>query len=213
MDSDRFDGMPDQSPDGIMSAFLENFAQKATHGEKLFVIIDEYDGIASGVLSRGGGDCSETAPKQGDVEGFLKRFYACLKRYCGTAPSSPIARIFITGATTLTLDLISSAFNGQIDISARPECSAMVGLTRDELSSVIDETVNFRQLKGVKKKGSVLTLKHPFLRMQLFRLDPQGAEKPACCGVHRAQHRLASAGRDLLDQVPCRAQRVPGRCA
>lgn len=180
MDSDRFDGMPDQSPDGIMSAFLENFAQKATHGERLFVIIDEYDGIASGILSRGGSDCSETAPAQGDVEGFLKRFYACLKRYCGTAPSSPIARIFITGVTTLTLDLISSAFNGQIDISARPECSAMAGLTRDELSSVIDETVNFRRLKGVKKKQLLEAMERLF-DGQCF--SPQGGERIYNTGI------------------------------
>ena len=173
IDDDFAKSARSMNPTEVMSAFLANFSRKAKKGEKLYIIIDEYDHFANDVLSRDTDEFKRITSTSRDNEGFIKRFYACLKRYCGTAPSSPIARIFITGVTTLTLDLISSAFNGQIDISARPECSAMEGLTRDELSSVIDETVNFRRLKGVKKKQLLEAMERLFAG-QCF--TPQGGE-------------------------------------
>ncbi|MDD7021957.1 MAG: AAA family ATPase [Aeromonadales bacterium] len=49
------------------------------------------------------------------------------------------------------MDSLTSGFNIATKISAKSEFNSMVGFTADELSQVVDETVDFSRIPGVTK--------------------------------------------------------------
>lgn len=152
-----------KKPSELMTFFLENFNQammKAPEDARgsLYVLIDEYDHFANEVLSRDKDEFKRITSTSNENEGFIKQFYACLKKYYGGVPGKPIGRFFITGVSSVSLNSITSGFNIATNISDMPGCSAMVGLTHDELSGVIDETVDFSRLKGVSKSELMETM-------------------------------------------------------
>ena len=52
----------------------------------------------------------------------------------------------------MSLDSLISGFNIAANISNDPRFNAMAGLTREELSEIIDETVDFSELNGLTKE-------------------------------------------------------------
>lgn len=150
------------SPAELMAAFLGNFAAKAQRGDRLYIIIDEYDHYADEVLSRDKEEFKKITSTAGGNDGFIKQFYACLKKFFGGSEDAPIARFFITGVSSVSLDSMTSGFNIATDISGWNECSAMVGLTHDELSDVVDESIDFSCLNGVGKTELMDTMERQF---------------------------------------------------
>ena len=51
----------------------------------------------------------------------------------------------------MSLDSVTSGFNIATNISSDAEFNAMAGFTHDELSKVVDETVDFSRLNGITK--------------------------------------------------------------
>ena len=103
-------------------------------GRNIYIIIDEYDQFANEVLSAD----EDTFRQMTSDNGFLKNFYAAIKRQTKTV----VAKIFITGVTSVSLDSISSGFNNVDNIYDNPLFSHMFGFTSDELLDLINKTVD-----------------------------------------------------------------------
>ncbi len=122
------------SPADLLDAFMQAIVMH--YGKSLYVIIDEYDQFANELLSADKDTFRDiTKPK-----GFLKNFYSKLK--VATGPDGAVARIFITGVTTLSLDSMSSGFNIATDITNDPLFADMLGFTGDELKSLIPQVID-----------------------------------------------------------------------
>ena len=141
-----------EEPAGLMKEFVTNFRSRSSGKERLFVIIDRYDHFANSILARNAGASKETASAAECPPGFIRQFYAFLKEAFGGVRGRPISRIFITGVSSVSLDSLISGFNIAANISNDPRFNAMAGLTREELSEIIDETVDFSELNGLTKE-------------------------------------------------------------
>ena len=140
------------SPSSLLIAFICNFMLHAGPDARLFLIIDEYDYPASHVLSSEGRTSREQAFSAALQERIVKSFYTCIKSFTGDSAERPIARIFITGVLAESLDSVTSGFSIATNISSDAEFNAMAGFMRDELSKVVDETVDFSRLNGITKE-------------------------------------------------------------
>ncbi|MBO5565913.1 MAG: AAA family ATPase [Succinivibrio sp.] len=139
------------APD-LLGAFLDNFSNKAKEGEYLYVIIDEYDHFANEILTRDKEAFKDITSTAEGHEGLIKQFYAQLKAYYRGNRSGGIDRFFITGVSSVSLDSVTSGFNIAINISSLSLFNKMIGFTHDELSEVVDETVDFTSLPGITKE-------------------------------------------------------------
>ena len=139
------------SASDLIGKFLMSFVRRAKDGERLYVIIDEYDHFANDVLSSDRDAFRELTSTAAGHTGLIKNFYACIKSFIGDSDEQPIAGIFITGVSAVSLDSVTSGFNIAKNISADSRFNAMAGFTHDELSEVVDETVDFSRLNGITK--------------------------------------------------------------
>ena len=139
-------------PAGLMKEFVTNFRSRSSGKERLFVIIDRYDHFANSILARNAGASKETASAAECPPGFIRQFYAFLKEAFGGVRGRPISRIFISGVSSVSLDSLISGFNIAANISNDPRFNAMAGLTHEELSEIIDGTVDFSELNGLTKE-------------------------------------------------------------
>ena len=99
-----------QDAEEILNSLFTAFElQKA--GEKIYVIIDEYDHFANELLGFHTEDFKQLVSKNGKV----RKWYEILKK--GT--ENIVDRIFITGVAPITLDSLTSGFN----ISTRANCT------------------------------------------------------------------------------------------
>ncbi len=146
----------------LLAAFCVYFYGKARNVETIYLIIDGYDQFALSILSDGENDLRSTATELHESEWFIKSFYACIKRFYGGIPGRPIAKVLITGVSAIALDSITSGFNIATDISENPRCAAMAGLTHDELSEIIDDTVDFSRLGRVSKASLMEEMERQF---------------------------------------------------
>ena len=145
---EQADGKP---PVKLLKDFFGNFKTNAKHGERLFIIIDEYDHFANDILASDKEAFRQITSTAANHDGFIKQFYACLKQFYAGNKSKPIERFFITGVSAVSLDSLVSGFNIATNISSDPEFSAMAGFTHDELSRLVDETVDFSVLAPLSK--------------------------------------------------------------
>ena len=99
-------------------------------GEKIYVIIDEYDHFANELLSFRLDKFKSLVSKNGRV----RKFYEVLKEGTETA----IDRIFITGVAPITLDSMTSGFNIISDLTRDSRFNEMIGFTREELIKIMD---------------------------------------------------------------------------
>jgi hypothetical protein len=101
--------------------------------KRLYVMIDEYDTFANGLISAGSNDVYGTLTEQ---TGFVRRFYASLKT---GSEMGRIARIFITGVSPLLLDDIYTGFNISRNMTTSPLFHALAGFTRANVEHAVDE--------------------------------------------------------------------------
>ena len=117
----------DMTAEGLLSSLIEAFKiQKA--GEKIYVIVDEYDHFANELLGFHTNQFKELVSKNGKV----RKWYEILKE--GT--ESVIDRIFITGVTPITLDSLTSGFNISSDKTQTASFNEMMGFTEKELNTM-----------------------------------------------------------------------------
>ena len=112
--------------DNLIKAF--NLQKK---GEKIYVIIDEYDHFANELLGFNTNQFKNLVSKNGKV----RKWYEILKE--GT--ESVIDRIFITGVAPITLDSLTSGFNISTDITQDEGFNEMMGFTEEELKKLMTE--------------------------------------------------------------------------
>jgi len=146
----------------LMQVFLDNFSKKAKEGEYLYIIIDEYDHFANEILTRDKEAFKDITSTAEGHEGLIKRFYALLKKYYRGEGNGAIDRFFITGVSSVSLDSVTSGFNIATNISLKPDCHEMIGFTHDELSDVIDETLDFTKLPDITKEQIMQIMEENF---------------------------------------------------
>ena len=112
--------------DNLFKAFN---VQKAN--EKIYVIIDEYDHFANELL----GFHTEHFKNLVSKNGKVRKWYEILKKGTETV----VDRIFITGVAPITLDSLTSGFNISKDITQDARFNEMMGFTKDQLISLMDE--------------------------------------------------------------------------
>ena len=103
-------------------------------GQKLYVVIDEYDNFANSILATTGHEDYKSLT-HGD--GFFRSFFKILKS--GTTGSgAPISRLFITGVSPITLDDVTSGFNIGKNISLDTALNEMLGFRHDDVEEMIE---------------------------------------------------------------------------
>ena len=110
--------------DDLMKAFS---MQKL--GEKIYVIIDEYDHFANELLGFNTDKFKELVSKNGKK----RKWYEVLREGTETV----VDRIFITGVAPITLDSLTSGFNIGSDITMDEEFNEMLGFTEEELVKIM----------------------------------------------------------------------------
>lgn len=118
----------DDSPAIILMNFLNAVWPRT--GKTIYVIIDEYDQSTNEILARDPARFREIT----SATGFLKNFYARLK---SATVSGPVARIFITGVVSISLDSMSSGFNIGTNLTTDTRFAGMLGFTEAEVRSLI----------------------------------------------------------------------------
>ena len=121
------------NPADLFTTFLTAYEQYSS-GEKLYVMIDEYDNFANNLLSR---DIQlfKTITSAG---GFLKDFYATVKD--GTKDC--IAKTFITGVSSVSLDSLTTGFNISLNITSEKDFNDYAGFTESELRVLVPNLVD-----------------------------------------------------------------------
>ncbi|MCB2291269.1 ATP-binding protein [Clostridium sp. CS001] len=100
--------------------------------KQVFVLIDEYDNFANELIT-GGRHNTYNGILHG--EGFVKVFYKALK----DATADNFTRIFMTGVSPIMLDDLTSGFNITRNYTLDRKVNAMLGFTKEELSTIMDE--------------------------------------------------------------------------
>lgn len=98
----------------------------------IFVLIDEYDNFANELITGGKKNTYESILHG---EGFVKVFYKAIK----DATMDNINRIFMTGVSPIMLDDLTSGFNITMNYTLDENLNGMMGFTKEELLTVIDE--------------------------------------------------------------------------
>lgn len=102
-------------------------------GRKVCVLVDEYDNFTNTILAEDGEQAYHDLC-HGDV--FFKQFFTQLKA-AATGTDAPVARIFVTGVSPVTMDDVTSGFNIATDISKDPAFADFVGFTEEDLSELL----------------------------------------------------------------------------
>ena len=126
------------TPSELFRAFCLKAAQRPD--ARLFVIIDEYDQSANGILASASCAASGQARRleSSPQGGFLEDFYAELR---AQAACGLVSRVFITGVTPFSLDVVSAGFGLQQNVTDHPDFAAAAGFTEVELRRLTAETL------------------------------------------------------------------------
>ena len=147
----------------------------------IYLIIDDYDAFARGLPAQDGDAASGPASAVGAVKALF-----CFLKSCLTDSDDPLARLFMTGVTALSLDSLTSGFNIAGDLTTRPAFATLTGFTEAELRGLIPQVLDLSDL-GVTLDELVQQLQD---ECGGFRFSPQSDETvlhPAMClaSLHR----------------------------
>ena len=120
------------APPTINGKLQALFLYASDHHIPLYVLIDEYDNFANTILAHRGAEAYHSFTHG---EGFFRNFFGTLKG--GTAESSSIERLFVTGVSPITMDDVTSGFNIGANLSLRPGFNEVLGFTEDEVRDVL----------------------------------------------------------------------------
>ena len=146
----------------LLTKFLTKFSGNVGAGEYLYVIIDEYDHFANEILTRDKEAFKDITSTAEGHEGLIKQFYAQLKAYYRGNRTGGIDRFFITGVSSVSLDSVTSGFNIATNISLKPDFHEMIGFTHDELSEVINDTLDFTKFPDITKEQIMQIMEENF---------------------------------------------------
>ena len=121
------------SPSAFIGKFFSHYEMYAK-AKNLYILIDEYDNFANDVLSNNR-DLFKTITQS---NGFLKDFYKTIKTFTNTV----VAKTFITGVSSVSLDSLTSGFNIAKNVTCDPRLNEFAGFTKDELVGLIEKLVD-----------------------------------------------------------------------
>ena len=121
-----------RDPANFIDEFFKTFA-RYSKSKSLYILIDEYDNFANDVLSNDR-DLFKTITQS---NGFLKDFYKTIKTFTNTV----VAKTFITGVSSVSLDSLTSGFNIAENVTCDPNLNEFAGFTKDELIGLIEKLV------------------------------------------------------------------------
>ncbi|HRJ51396.1 MAG TPA: AAA family ATPase [Candidatus Thiothrix moscowensis] len=122
------------SPYEKMEAFFS-----IVEGQKILLLIDEYDHFANALLSQDF-DVFQSIVGKG---GFVRSFYETIKT---ATQRGTVDRLFITGVTPLMLDSMTSGFNIGENLSLHEDFNSVAGFTEAEVASLLQPLVQTCQL-------------------------------------------------------------------
>ena len=128
----------EQEAENILDNLFKAF-ETQKDGEKIYVIIDEYDHFANELLGFNVDQFKNLVSQNGKV----RKWYEILKE--GT--ESVVDRIFITGVAPITLDSLTSGFNICSDKTKNSNFNGMLGFTEEELIEMLDSQEITREEK------------------------------------------------------------------
>lgn len=105
-----------------------------TAGQKVLLLIDEYDHFANALLAENLTLFQQVMGKGG----FVRSFYEVLK---SATMTGVLDRLFITGVTPLMLDSLTSGFNIAQNLSLHTDFNAAMGFTRAETQSLLQPLI------------------------------------------------------------------------
>lgn len=154
-----------KTPSSLIKSFFNAYREYPSK-KSLYVMIDEYDNFAKNILSQ---DLDLFKAIAG-TGGFLKDFYASIK--AGT--KSSIAKTFITGVSSVSLDSLTSGFNIALNVTSDECFNEYAGFTEDELRNLILELVDVKSI-GVTVDEVISSMKpvydgYCFSRLAKFTL-------------------------------------------
>ena len=120
----------------LLTDFL--FVYKQYFTDSIYLAVDEYDQGADEVLAMN----IESFRDLTRSGGILKTFYSKIKDF---AAKSTIARIFITGVTTIQLDSMVSGLSIAKIFAANAQFTTMFGFTETELRNWIPQLVDLKR--------------------------------------------------------------------
>ena len=120
------------SPSAFIGKFFSHYEMYAK-AKNLYILIDEYDNFANDVLSNDR-DLFKTITQS---NGFLKDFYKTIKTFTNTV----VAKTFITGVSSVSLDSLTSGFNIAENVTCDPNLNEFAGFTKDDLIGLIEKLV------------------------------------------------------------------------
>ncbi len=129
----------------------------------LYVIIDEYDQFANEVLAK---DLHHFQAIT-SAEGFLKDFFTKVK----VATTNTVARIFITGVTSISLDSMTSGFSIATNCTTFPAFADLFGFTEAELRDLVPQVLDIDQL-GLRLDDLIARMKEWY---NGYRFSPQNS--------------------------------------
>lgn len=147
--------------EGILDNIIKAFIIQRP-GEKIYVIIDEYDHFANELLSFNTSQFKNLVSKNGKV----RKWYEILKK--GT--ESVVDRIFITGVAPITLDSLTSGFNIGSDITQSARFNEMMGFTTKELITMMEDL----EIKEAEQKEILPIMKENY---DGYKFSNDGKEK------------------------------------
>ena len=118
-----------ETPADAMKSFFE-----ICKGNKVYILIDEYDHFANAIL----GESLTQFKKIVGKGGFVRTFYETIKR---ATQEGIVDRLFITGVTAITLDSLTSGFNIGKNLTHHDHFNQAIGFTSAEVSQIIQPMV------------------------------------------------------------------------
>ncbi len=165
-----------KTPNDALQDFVNNFRFNAGLDAQICLIVEDYDHFLCSLFSEDHQAFCDLAANTYDLK-EIRQFYTTVKAFTGRGP---ISGIFLSGISRVSLDSLLSGFNIETDISADAGFNAMAGFTREELSQIIDETVDFSALGGITKDQVMEALEQ---RCGGYRFSEQAEEEIFCPGA------------------------------
>lgn len=120
-------------PDDVAGAeiaigYVTELAKKS--GQKIFIVIDEYDNFVNDLIGQGNQDLYFDLLSS---EGYVRTFYKAIKD--GTVTN--ISRVFMTGVSPIMLDDLTSGFNITTNLTMEKSLNEMMGFTEEETRNLL----------------------------------------------------------------------------
>jgi len=128
-----------ETPSGFIKSFMDAYKRYPSK-KSLYLIIDEYDNFANSILSHD----LELFKTVTGTGGFFKDFYAAIK--AAAADAGCIAKTFITGVSSVSLDSLTSGFNIAMNVTSDECFNEYAGFTEEELEKLIPELVDIQSI-------------------------------------------------------------------